>query len=430
MRYLRSWPGCSVLALSTAFVPPTALGEPLDLPVEVADSIENATDALSVRIEHLFKARNAALQLVLRERLAERVLELEKDLTLKDHRITALEAQVSEPESPTESDREGTGDFSTADGFVGDEDASGFGTESFEDESSSAASRANVAPVEYEYDIDGDSTGSRKRYGSDAPSTPIRPRLSIGGLPRLANEIDRVIRDANDDFASEVYQALADSNAELHSIVQQLVGREVEELESSVDANTRKMERIRAAVAGLHLLVTSSSDDESDSKARRPGRLFEPYAVATGSDSIALGSATAKGGAFLETVTAKVEEASAPDARHDLPAWREDTIGDEVDEPAYDNAVTPPGEQSSIPIEDPDPDRFEVIPARVETIPKDPDPSDEDTTADEDTNDEAEPVDIEGSFDAEEAILPYGPLLPTFNGLEFKAACPDSRGVP
>jgi hypothetical protein len=397
--------------------------------MEVADSIENATDALSVRIERLFKARNGALQQVLRERLAERVLELEKDLTLKDRRIAALEAQVSEPESPTESDREGVGDSQTADDFVGDEDASSFEEESSKDEVGSAASSANVSPVEYEYDIDGDLTGSLEKYEDDSSTATTSPEFSTGDFPQLANEVDRVICDANEEFASEVYQALASRNAELKLIFQGLVGQRIYDLESSIDANVRKMERIRETVAGLNSLVTSSLDEDSGSTARRSEGLYEPYTAAAGSDSAALESATAKGNAFLETVTATVDEASAPDPPTDLPARKEDAIGDQVDEPAYDNAATPADEQSSIPIGDPSPDRYEVIPARVETIPKDPFPSDNETKADEATDEKAAPFEDESLSNAEEATLPYAPLVPVLNG-SGPRACPYSSGVP
>jgi hypothetical protein len=366
---------------------------------------------------------------VLRERLAERVLELEKDLTLKDRRIAVLEAQVSEPESPAESDREGVGDSHTADNLVGDEDASSSEEESSEGEVGSAASSANVAPVEYEYDIDGDSTDSREEYEDDNLPETTSPEFSTGDFPQLANDFDRVIRDANEEFASEVYQALASSNAELGLTFQRLIGERVNELESLVDANVRKMERIRETIAGLHSLVTSSSDEESSSTARRSEGLFEPYTAAAESDSAALESGAAKGNAFLETVTTTVEEASAPDAPTDLPAREEDAIGDEVDEPAYDNAETPTDEQSSIPIDDPNPDRPEVIPARVETLPKDPFPSDNETKADKASDENPAASEAEGLSDTEDVNLPFAPLVPVLSG-SGPTTCRHSSGVP
>jgi hypothetical protein len=321
------------------------------------------------------------------------------------------------------------GDSQTADDFVGDEDASSFEEESSKDEVGSAASSANVSPVEYEYDIDGDLTGSLEKYEDDSSTATTSPEFSTGDFPQLANEVDRVICDANEEFASEVYQALASRNAELKLIFQGLVGQRIYDLESSIDANVRKMERIRETVAGLNSLVTSSLDEDSGSTARRSEGLYEPYTAAAGSDSAALESATAKGNAFLETVTATVDEASAPDPPTDLPARKEDAIGDQVDEPAYDNAATPADEQSSIPIGDPSPDRYEVIPARVETIPKDPFPSDNETKADEATDEKAAPFEDESLSNAEEATLPYAPLVPVLNG-SGPRACPYSSGVP
>jgi len=412
-----------------------ASGAPQDLPIEIANSIEDATDSLSSQLEMLFEARNQALQLVLQERLAERVLELETALTHRDRRISDLEKQISGSEAPTETEgQEGNDSEETA---INGLESFGDNETALEDGDAIETVDADATPVdEYELD-DGDETipytvcEREYRAEQEAFSESL-----IADLPNLAGELQSVIRNANEELADEVFRVLNTRDADLGLVVQDLIETQIVDLENEAKAKDLWIESVRQGISDLQSLISTSPDNPSvrktyHSETSEEG-LFEPLGARFESESAAPGKGVASEPASLDTVSASTEEededsdTTLPEYSDEYDEYTEDgteslPIGparDENDstdnnesEPSTEIDVAPSEEQSSIPVETPSSQGPKIDIGRVETTTPEIQSSEDELTADE-TTQEVTPSTVEGTS-ADTANESYDPASST-----------------